>query len=364
MAVGGLGLASGATAVALLGAGIACSRLGWAAQRDARRSLHDYVIGQARFGDELAPVWSGHIETSRVQMESAISALTERFSGIVDKLDDTARVSSAATDSMQGDHKGLGAVFTRSESELSSVVESLKAAVASKAQVLKKVRELSGFVSELQEMAAGVASIASQTNLVALNAAIEAAHAGESGKGFAVVAQEVRKLSALSGETGKLMAEKVAVISEAITSTCRIAEESVEQESRSMEASEGVITGVLSEFREVTDALAESANLLTQGSVGIKSEISDALVQLQFQDRVGQMMTHVVHNIERLPGVLAQNRQNFEQAGALHAVDARELLAELEKTYAMAEERALHGGKQAAGAGVSAQPQDTEITFF
>ena len=103
--------------------------------------------------------------------------------------------------------------------------------------------------------------------------------------------------------------------------------------------------------------LVQSASILKGESIGIKSEISEALVQLQFQDRVSQIMSHVKLNIGRLPDYLDQNRQQFEQGGALQPLDPQDLLAELEATYAMADEHAVHGGK-------AVKKNDSEITFF
>jgi methyl-accepting chemotaxis protein len=207
-------------------------------------------------------------------------------------------------------------------------------------------------------MAEDVATIAVQTNLVALNAAIEAAHAGASGSSFAVVAQEVRKLSAMSGETGKRIAAKVRIISEAIVSSRKAAEESTQQESESMADSQMLIASVLSDFKAVTDGLVHSADLLKRESIGIKSEISQALVQLQFQDRVNQIIGHLKGNIERFPQMLEQNRLEFEQGAGLRPLDAAALLAELEKTYAMEQERAIHKGAQ------TVERESAEITFF
>src|SRR5262249_10273087 len=162
---------------------------------------------------------------------------------------------------------------------------------------MDKVQGLAQFVRELKEMAGDVASIAAQTNLLALNAAIEAARAGERGRGFAVVAREVRVLSNQSAEMGRRIAEKVALVSAAIVATSEAAQQSGELEQQSMRASEETIATVLNSFRNVTAALAQSSQLLKDESVGIKYEVGEALVQLQFQDRVTQIMSHVKQNI-------------------------------------------------------------------
>ena len=334
-------------------AGVAAGRQQFA------QALTAYLDDRSELGERLLPVWGGHIENSRAQMESAIAELAQRFSGIVQKLDQAVLASSSATDDVDGGN-GMVAVFSRGEQQLGSVVESLKSAMTSKAAMLGKVQGLDQFIAELQRMAADVASIAKQTNLLALNAAIEAARAGEAGRGFAVVADEVRKLSTRSGETGQSIAEKVDVISAAIVSTCATAGESTRQEDQSMRDAETAISAVLADFRGITEALVESSARMKQESLGIKSEVGEALVQLQFQDRVSQILSHVQSNINSLSALLEQNNRDAQGSGAPVPMQSAGLLAELEKTYAMAEERALHSG----GAKSAQAAQNDEITFF
>jgi methyl-accepting chemotaxis protein len=322
------------------------------------RSIEQYLAGQQDFAAQVAPIWSGHIESSREQMEGAIAELSHRFSGITEKLDAAVRAASLETQTMEDADQGLVAVFERSEKELAAVLASQKIAMAGLAGMLDKVQGLDRFIVELQEMAADVAKIAQQTNLLALNAAIEAARSGELGRGFAVVAKEFRMLSTQSGETGRRIAEKVGVISNAIVETRNVARDSVKLEDGSTLAAQASIGRVLTEFKDVTDALLRSSTLLKNESVGIKSEVGEALVQLQFQDRVSQIMAHVRDNIGSLPSHFAGNARQHAQSGDLLALDSKAFLAELKASYVMTDQHLIHsGGKVSAGS-------ETEITFF
>jgi len=345
-------------AIALVVCGLFLDRMR-ARQRSAEQSAAAaFLDGTELLGREVLPVWIAHIENSRQQMESAVAVLTQRFAAIVDRLDQTLRATN------QGGDQGLAVAFEHSSNELRGVLDSLTAAMASNGAMHAEVQQLGRFVDELQQMAAEVANIAAQTNILAINAAIEAAHAGAEGRGFAVLAQEVRKLSAMSGEMGRRMAEKVTLIGGAIGAARVSAETSAKREAASAVASDGAINGVLSRFRQVTEAMEASTDVMKQESAGIQSEIVEALVQLQFQDRVSQRMTHVRHNIERLPTLLADSRERFDRSGVLAPIDAKALLGELEGSYAMADERATHSAGAAPSAEAAPASGLEEVTFF
>jgi methyl-accepting chemotaxis protein len=356
---------SALAAAGFLIAGIALDQSRKHRETAADTALRSFVTSTAQVGSDVLPVWSAHIENSRSQMEVAVAALTQRFASIVERLEQALKAS------MQGGEQGLAGVFEQSAQELRSVLDSLGEAMASNRAMTNEVQSLSRFIDELKTMAAEVANIAAQTNLLAINAAIEAAHAGENGRSFGVLAQEVRKLSAMSGETGTRMAQKVAIISTAIETARLAAEQSAQREEASSVASEATITGVLDGFRKVTHELEASAGVLKQESIGIQSEIVDALIQLQFQDRVSQRMTHVRHNIERLPAMLADSREHFERSGTLVPVDGAALLAALHRSYALEDERRTHGGGAASSVETSTGPGANatantieEVTFF
>lgn len=299
---------------------------------------------------QLAPLWMQHIEASRAQMEVAVTELTTRFSSIVDRLDQAMQASALSSESGSCD---LVQVFEESQAELQSVLQALRDSMDSNSALHGKVQQLEQFVKELQGMAAEVSSIASQTNLLAINAAIEAAHAGEVGRGFSVLSQEVRKLAAQSGETGRRMAQKVAAITAAIEETRDSAAHTARAQTESLSQSQQGVTAVLERFQGLTSALSQSAQVLQDESRGIQAEIVQSLVQLQFQDRVSQMMSHVTDNMAQLTSQL-QGQQS---------ADIAELLKALENSYAMAEERRTHAASHQIS--TSAHQHDSDaVTFF
>ncbi len=128
---------------------------------------------------------------------------------------------------------------------------------------------------------------------------IEAAHAGSAGQGFAVVAHEVRNLSTAARDTGKRITQKVGAVSEALVKIGASSERLSERDQKAVKASEERIQSVLGRFAENAARLEHVAEESRTQSAQIKGEIGEALVQLQFQDRVGQILSQVVVHDER-----------------------------------------------------------------
>ncbi|MDT8905972.1 MULTISPECIES: methyl-accepting chemotaxis protein [Pseudomonas] len=354
-----LGIGAGVWSARALGRQLAPVIAADASRRELQAAQHDAHASSAQLNEVILgamPIWARQVESSRQQTETAIVSLTSRFTGISSRLEETVHASQLAAGELAGNGSG-GAVqvLAQSEGELVQVINSLKATQASRDETLAQVRNLTAYTGELRTMAADVAAIAAQTNLLALNAAIEAARAGEAGRGFAVVADAVRSLSSKSSETGQQMSAKVDIINTAITQLVQAASSGADQDSQSVSISEDSIQRVLERFKSVTGRLAESADLLQQESFGIRDELTEVLVSLQFQDRVSQILSHVRDNIEDLHVHVQQATQSPDQAVP---IDARQWLARMETTYATDEQRRNHHGD------AGAQQTSQEITFF
>lgn len=313
--------------------------------------------GLGKICDQAMPIWSKQIETARSQTEEGITEVTMRFAAIVNRL----HASVAASQQAAGDGAGgdsVVSVLSHSETDLIAVNRSMDAALRERAAMVQDVRELVAYTVDLKKMASDVGEIASQTNLLALNAAIEAARAGESGRGFAVVADEVRKLSTLSSDTGKKIYEKVNVINKAITAVIAVAEKFSVEDTRSVDEAEKTIHRVLNNFKAVTSGLTESSEILRQESEGIREEISNSLVYLQFQDRVSQILAQVRDNLDGLHAHLVQHSAG-RSSGGTPSIDADAWLKEMALGYTTTEQRRNHLGDKSEAAAES-----SEIRFF
>lgn len=307
--------------------------------RNAADSDNNLAAGLNKVHRQAITILSEQIESARVQTEDAITALAARFSGIADKLEAAVAASQNAAGGLTG--SGNDSVLTmlaQSRTELTTVMDTLKSVQRSRDAMLAEIRGLMKYTDEMREMAADVAAIALQTKLLALNAAVEAARAGAAAKGFGVVADEVRKLSALSSEAGKKMADKVGVINAAISTVSGAAKRSAEQDAESVLQCESAIQDVLTRFQDTTSRLSESAGILQRESSGIRDEVSDVLVSLQFQDRVSQILSHVRTSLGEMCERVGQQLQQREGSSE----DIRKWLNEMAKTYSTEEQRHIH----------------------
>ncbi len=367
LAAGGGGGLSIALAAALVVAGGVAGRMSLAACRQgirhaleqadaarrteaAARAAERRQAGLDALCGSVLPVWARQIEAARRQTEEAITALSGRFAGIAEKLEAAESAShDAAGETGSG---GIMGILDATRSDLDAITQTLRSTQQSKQAMLGEIAGLAKFTEELKKMAADVGSIAGQTNLLALNAAIEAARAGEAGRGFAVVADAVRKLSSESGETGKQISAKVEAVNAAIKATLDAAAQSSRLEEASIGVRDATVARILERFSAETQALAESSGILHRVSAGIRGEVAEVLVSLQFQDRVSQMLMHIQNDLQKLDQKVAGT------GDACAAFDVEAWLNELASSYTMAEQHAVHAGGQGT------RPQDSEITFF
>ncbi|MDA8412067.1 MAG: HAMP domain-containing methyl-accepting chemotaxis protein [Treponema sp.] len=199
-----------------------------------------------------------------------------------------------------------------------------------------RVSEIAQSFSSIQEMASIIAGIADQTNILAMNAAIEAAHAGEFGRGFAVVADEIGKLAAASAASSSEIAKTIGEVlsriteAEAAKDTTLQAFTSIDSRIRRVADSVLEIHGNLEEIRAGSKEVLETGEKLRRASseitgesghidgsfAGIKGSFANAnRISLTISTDIGEIsrkLSRIVHIIEDING----RSESLTQIGA------------------------------------------------
>lgn len=207
---------------------------------------------------------------------------------------------------------GLAKKTDESSQRLANLSEEGNRAMESLAESIHGVFKES---DKIEEMVSLIMNIAEQTNLLAMNAAIEAAHAGEYGKGFAVVAEEIRKLADKSNRSAKEINQMVKNISFSINSNLSLSEKTkknfmvLKSEIENITHSSHEISGSMEEQQSANQVILKSVNVL-------KNTISSIADEIRVQNHKGKEFQKTIHELAGITETI--NDAMKEEKKALH----------------------------------------------
>lgn len=262
------------------------------------------VIGEIE-RDVAEPVAELNSEVTQVS-----NIVSEAIAGLIDSfhsLEDQARSQEALVMDMANkiashvdSENGTAKMNVEATRLLEMFVENIAAMSQGSMELVYALNEVSDQIDEAHKLLDEIDGISAQTNLLALNAAIEAARAGEAGRGFAVVADEVRNLSQRSNQFSSQIRSQFAETRETMDKAGTIVGKMASRDMSMTLSSKGRITEIMDEMQELNEEIADNLKSASEISDQITQDVNKAVHSLQFEDMVRQLLEHMNASVDEL----------------------------------------------------------------
>jgi TRAP-type transport system periplasmic protein len=296
------------------------------------------AVGAKTVNDQVIDQSAG-IEETAVTIKRILENLVRQDSSIESQATSVGQ-TAAAVEQMIANTQTISRNTTQMDGSFTELQSALRNGNEKLAAMIQRTAEIFRQSDSLQEANEVIASIASQTNLLAMNAAIEAAHAGDSGRGFAVVSQEIRKLAESAAEQSKQIAATIktirlgiagldgdsaqtdkafAMVRERISGLVALETQIKRAMDEQGEGSRSIMEST-GRLREITGDVRRGSEEMVAGGQAIESEMSRLI---EGNSRVAETVKAIIKDTAHLEiaveTVKAMSRRDKELSDALYA---------------------------------------------
>ena len=290
---------------------------------------------------ELRAFVGSEVEGTRSEVERARELIRQAVAGLGTSFDAMNRKSRQQSQAVSrivdraSEEGGSGVDVARfaqhASQRMEQLVEALEQVSGQSTVTVAHIDQMAQHLDGIFALLEDVKSIADQTNLLALNAAIEAARAGEAGRGFAVVADEVRNLSERSTTFNEQIRKLAHSSKDAIA---KVRETVTHMASRDMDRSREArqeAAAMLENVAAINNALGDGMREIADCGRAIDVSVSEAVRSLQFEDIATQALGSAHTHLDRL-NAINQEAMALQQLLAESTGGDAELMSSLQRT--------------------------------
>ncbi len=280
-----------------------------------QKKIDQYLMGLENCARQEIQSFQAELDQIRTVVSDAVEVMSSSFNGINHLAGTQAEavysMMANLSNSENSDHEhhiNFSDFAKETDTVLKFFIEHILDISKESMNMVNIINDVDVHMTKVEKLLTDVQGIADQTNLLALNAAIEAARAGEAGRGFAVVADEVRNLSRNSDKFSEEIRTVVTSSKRNISQAQKMIGKMASKDMNIAITSKARIDEMMEDIAKINEAVALKLTEVSGLTAEIETNVGAAVRALQFEDLARQLVEYIQLNTERIQALVDEVR--------------------------------------------------------